>query len=223
MIKKGNETMNEQSLMLSYFNWVMQNTLGKDRTRLDAMAYSPALNGNAIVFHTESDALKNLTDIDLNIYYAPKQSDTALFLNFERLLAGSYMPVSSFREFKCGTKLANTATVVANVGNPVTAQTLTLTVANATYHVVTVPTNLASRVTITGGSIVKNTAIDAVGGLPKGVTSFLILSSSTTAVLTFTAALGVGLSVGNNSQVTVYPVTLWNANELAIIQAEESE
>lgn len=198
-------------------DWLIANTLGKDRKRIDAMAYNTAMQGDLVVFHPESDGIKNVSESDYTLYYSPDDSINGMTLNYEKLTKGAYMSLRSYREFKCGTALAASAMVVANLGNPVTAQTITLTVTNGSYYMVTIPTKKDSTITISGANIINNT--NTV--FPAGVTSILIKATSNSAVITLTAALGVGLTTGNSTEIKCYPNTAWTSNELAIISCSD--
>jgi hypothetical protein len=125
--------------------------------------------------------------------------------------------VESYKEWKLGT--LNTANTVADVGNPVTAQTITLTGLTAlTYYAIFIPTNKASQLTMTNATIINNTAVGVAGGFPAGYNGiiFKMNSGETGTIITLTAALGVGLATGTNTSLRLYPITTWTPHELKI-------
>lgn len=201
--------------MLDFFNWVNANTFGKVRQIKDAFEYSIGWTGTPASFHAQADALKNVTTSNIPIALAMTNSTTNMLLNYSLLMAGDYEMLSCYKEWKLGTAIATNT--VANVGNPVTAQTITFSgLSTSTYYVVYIPTSRASAVTIANGSFVNNSAIAAAGGFPAGFTGLMFLPSSAAPVITLTAALGVGLTTGTNTKLKLYPVSSWSAHECKV-------
>jgi hypothetical protein len=201
--------------MLDFFNWVNANTFGKVRQIKDAFEYSIGWTGSPASFHAQADALKNVTTSNISVALAMTNSTTNMLLNYDLLMAGNFEMLSCYKEWKLGTAI--TTNTVANVGNPVTAQTITFSgLSTSTYYVVYIPTNKASAVTMANGSFVNNSAIAAAGGFPAGFTGLMFLPSSAAPVITLTAALGVGLATGTNTQLKLYPVSSWSAHECKV-------
>lgn len=202
----------------SMIDWLITNTLGKDRRRFDAMAYNIALNGNAVVFHPEADVLKNVSSADFAFYYAPDDSETNMKLSYDTLQKGSYLSVRSYREFKCGTAMTVNVTGLS-------PQVVTVTgLSDANYYVITIPTNKVSTLTVANGTLVKNTEILVASGFPAGVTSFLFKPNSgqTSVAFTLTVTGGVGLAVASpNTEVKCFLTSPWVVNELAIISCTD--
>ena len=73
-------------------DWLINNTLGKDRRRFDAMAYNVELNGNTVVFHPEADVLKNVSSADFAYYYAPDDSVTNM-KNQQKIRSLKHLPL----------------------------------------------------------------------------------------------------------------------------------
>jgi hypothetical protein len=223
-ILKQNNTLNKplDVARLEFLNWVNSNIFGKERSRLDAYFYNLVYRGG-LNFHAEADLIKNVSSSDINLAFAPSNSTTNLLFSHELLQAGQYSMLKSFIELKLGT-VVNSFTV-ANVGNPVTAQTITLgTLSNGAYYVVFFPVNKACKFEITVADIINNTAIGVAGGLAAGLHGVLFKTTNTTPVITLTAALGVGLTAGAaQTNIKLYPVSEWVLNELKIISCSEVE
>ena len=201
--------------MLDFFNWVNANTFGKVRQIKDAFEYSIGWTGSPASFHAQADALKNVTTSNISVALAMTNSTTNMLLNYDLLMAGNFEMLSCYKEWKLEKAIATNT--VANVGNPVTAQTITFSgLSTSTYYVVYIPTNKASAVTMANGSFVNNSAIAAAGGFPAGFTGLMFLPSSAAPVITLTAALGVGLATGTNTQLKLYPVSSWSAHECKV-------
>lgn len=221
IIRTNDASQPADAKFINMTDWLINNTLGKDRRRFDAMAYNVALNNNTFVYHVEADVLKNVSEADINLYYAPDNSETGLVLNYDKLLKGSYLSVRSYREFKLGTAVTPS---VSDTGS-ITAQVVTLsgltTTTGLNYHIITVPTDKVSTLTIGGGTLVKNTEVLGSLKFPSGVTSLLFLATSSTVTFTFTVSGGVGLTTGSSTQVKCFPVAPWALNELAIISCSD--
>ena len=201
--------------MLDFFNWVNANTFGKVRQIKDAFEYSIGWTGTPASFHAQADALKNVTTSNISVALAMTNSTTNMLLNYDLLTAGNFEMLSCYKEWKLGTAI--TTNTVANVGNPVTAQIITFSgLSTSTYYVIYIPTSKASAVTMANGSFVNNSAIAAAGGFPAGFTGLMFLPSSAAPVITLTAALGVGLATGTNTQLKLYPVSSWSAHECKV-------
>jgi hypothetical protein len=161
--------------------------------------------------------LKNVTTSNIPIALAMTNSTTNMLLNYDLLMAGNYEMLSCYKEWKLGNAIATNT--VANVGEPVTAQTIALSGLTAgNYYVIFIPTTKASAFTITKATIVNNTTIIGAGGLPSGVNGvmFKVDAGETAPVITLTAALGVGLATGTNTQLKLYPVSTWSAHECKV-------
>lgn len=218
IIRTNNASQPADAKFINMTDWLINNTLGKDRRRFDAMAYNIALNGNTVVFHPEADVLKNVSSADFAYYYAPDDSETNMKLSYDTLQKGSYLSVRSYREFKCGTAM----TVNVTGSSP---QVVTVTgLSDANYYVITIPTNKVSTLTVANGTLVKNTEILVASGFPAGVTSFLFKPNSgqTSVAFTLTVTGGVGLAVASpNTEVKCFLASPWVANELAIISCSD--
>lgn len=213
-----------QEAMIDYFNWANGNIFGKERSRKDAYEYGFELFPGSVLFHNESDALRNISSDDLDIAFAPNNSTTNMMLNIDRISSADYIMTKSFREWKLGTKI--TTNTVANVGS-VTAQTLALSGLTAlNYYVISIPVNKDCTLTISNtndASLINNSALLATLGMKAGLNTFMFqMKAATTAVtLTMTATGGVGLATGTNTVIKLYPVTLWTTQELKIIFASD--
>jgi hypothetical protein len=215
MIQKPADNKPMHEAQMDFFNWVNANTFGKVRQIKDAFEYSLGWTGLPTSFHAQADAIKNVSATDLSMAISLSNSTTNMLLNYNLLAAKQYDMLACYKEWKLGAE--NTTNTVANFGNPVTAQTITFSgLSTSTYYVIYLPTNKASTVTIANGAFVNNTTIATNGGLPAGFTGLMFLPSSVAPVITLTAALGVGLTTGTNTQLKLYPVSLWTPNECKI-------
>ena len=210
---------------MDYFNWVNANTFGKVRQIKDAFEYSIGWTGSPASFHTQADALKNVTTGNIPVALAMTNSITNMLLNYDLLMAGNYEMLSCYKEWKLGTLPGTVGNTVANVGTPVTAQTIALSGLTTTvYYVIYIPTNKASKVELlltsdlaqSGGTIVNNTEIIKTGGLLAGYAGFMFLPVNAAVTIRLTAALGVGLATGTNTQLKLYPVSTWSAHECKV-------
>jgi hypothetical protein len=200
---------------MDFFNWVNANTFGKVRQIHDAFEYSIGWTNLAASFHAESDAIKNVSANDLALAISTSNSATNMLLNYDLIKSGQYQMLSCYKEWKLGNAItANTVGAATS-----TLQTITLSGLTAlTYYVIYIPTNKASKFTMTNATIINNTQISTDGGLPSGYNGimFQMNSNQTGSVITLTATNGVGLATGTNAQLKLYPVSNWTSHECKI-------